>query len=254
MFNAFFVVFRESAELLICVAALRACLQSRMPGGRDAVVAAGCAAGAAIALGLLATLSGVAVDPRLSPLLTIAFAVTMMLMAVGMLTSVGSLRESVSSWSARWLDRACHPLVIGGFAAFITSREILEVVLFLQGAWQEAADPAQLLQGAALGVGLAAGLLAAYPFVARSRPTRWMLHFGFRLSALLLAVVAVELLVGGLADFVSHHGDAHPDSLIASAGNVLLDGSTREALLAALLMLLPAVAFVRSWWNEASDA
>src|SRR5690606_15722103 len=104
--------------------------------------------------------SAAAVDPRIPALVAMAFAASILALALGMLSSHRRLWTTTHAALDRWTQRtgSAAPWVLAGIAAFVTVREATEIALFLRSLAQRR-ELQQVATGAALG-GLASALLA----------------------------------------------------------------------------------------------
>ncbi|WP_454722495.1 MULTISPECIES: FTR1 family protein [Cupriavidus] len=246
MFDVFFVTLRESVELSLILASLRAYLASEGRGHLAANVKAGVLLGLSLASLLLLFAARLGADPRVESAVSIVFAVAMMLMAVSMLASASAISAGVDVSVSTWLDHASGPLAVAGFTALAVTREAFELALFLRSLHAEV-PPAHMATGVVLGFAAVPLLWLAYRRVSH----RARLFAVFRLSALLLALMSVETLLSGLGAFVVAHAERHPQSAwTAVAGRYL--GDEWHAMLCVILMLAPACIFARGWWHEAA--
>lgn len=249
MFDAFFITLREAAELLLCAEALRNCLRERGLHALLVHVRLGVAGGVAVAAAVLLALTQATFDPRIGALATIVFAGAMMFLAVGMLCSVRSLRTGMSTSVNAWIDRACTPLTVAAIMGLVTAREVIEIAIFLRGAWSDA-GPGDVVTGALLGIVASFLVWVAY----RATGARAGLYAAFRISALLLALISAELLVSGLDTLADAQARLDPQSTAATGFNLVVEHGAQEGWLFVLLMLFPTFAFLRGWWTESSVA
>lgn len=247
MFDAFSVVLRESAELILILGALVASLRSAN-GERGlpwvAVGAlAGCAAGAAVTCWLVSA----HIDRRWAAGLTFMLALGVLVLASTLLAAQSAIRARVNALVEEWLERPSAPLLLLAFSFLAGLRETLETGLFLRGLWLRS-DGAGVLEGAALGLAGVACLAVAW----RGLGTRVGVLSAFRLSAALLSLLAIQMMLGALAEYLelSAPASAWARYLWELAAPVLPGGRWFGAF-CAVLMLPPLAYILRCWWREA---
>lgn len=245
MFDAFFILLRETAELFLCAEALRQCLREREAAEHSSSIKRGVILGFAFAAVLVASASAAPVDPRLVAAATVLFGAAMMCFAVGMLASARSIRAGIGSALERWTARLRTPTAVVLIMAFATTRETIEVAVFLQRAWSES-GASDAIAGALLGLVASMLLWRAY----RSVGTRAGLLVAFRLSALMLAFVSADLIVGGLEMLARAEWTIAPQSPLIALLVEHADSDAPRGWIYAILMLGPVTVFLRDWWNE----
>lgn len=244
MLDAFLVTARELTELLLCAQAVRVLLVERRLQSMLGAVRAGMALGLAASLVIALLLSAHRFDPFWSAAGSLAFGALMMSLSVGMLSSREEIQDGVRHRLSDWLELACRPWVIAAFMAALTLREGLEVFFFLQADSGHTAAAA-LTTGITLGVAVA--LSAAWLY--RRVETRGSLLAAFHLSALLLALVAIEMLVGGVAALARLQAGQSSPALAVSAAHAMVADDSWTLWLSAGLMAFVAQRFVRAWWT-----
>ncbi|MDY0743966.1 FTR1 family protein [Paucibacter sp. R3-3] len=248
MFNAFLVTLREIAELLVIAEGLRAYLRHENQRHRLRQVHVGMISGALLGVGLSTWLIELSWDAMPRAAISAAIGATVLMLATGMLSSVRSLQSKVQDALERWGERTAMPAAIIGVAAFAACRETVELSLFLDATWPVAGTTATLA-GAALGVGCAAGLALVYRQIA----TRVNLLLLFQLSTLILALMATELLLGGLGRWLAiATADDAQGSAVRSIATPFLEGGRWYVGVCMTLMLLPGAAVARAWWRESA--
>ena len=250
MLEVAFVSVRDTAEVLILLLALSTCLTRRralmrMRGDPAGSMPPGLLLGIGALLGIvpgivlpLALASGT--DPTASALVDLAFGLFLVWMAAGVLTTDRRIAGSIAAMLDLWMDRIGGLLTAAGLAALVTFREVFELVYF-------ASRRVDQLGWTSIGLAVASGMLGAVliPLVAWRLRARLPLGTLFRLSGLVLAYFAIDMIV---------------DSLLALGRLAILAGGhagqgvgwleSLERPLTAVLMLLPIYAFVRDWWLE----
>lgn len=245
MFDAFAVVLRESAELILILASLVACLRSARAGHLLRWAAGGTLAGCALGAGLGLWLIASDIDARWTAGLTFVLAIGVLLMVSSMLVAASTIRSRTQALVEVWLERPAAPLVVLAFSMVVAFRETLEVALFLRSQWlrTEAGD---VVAGAVLGlVGVACLAIAS-----RRISTRIGLLAAFRVSALVLSLLSIQMMLGAVAEFM-HASGAAGVPLLAWAAPALPEGRWYGWVCAAL-MSVPVVSVLRSWWRESS--
>ena len=247
VFDAFSVVLRESAELILILGALVASLRTANGERWLPWVAAGVLAGCAAGAGLTLWLVSAHIDPRWAAGLTFLLALGVLVLASTLLAAQGAIRARVQVLVEAWLERPSAPLLLLAFSFVASLRETLEAGLFLRGLWLRA-DGAGVLEGAALGLAGVACLVVAW----RGLGVRVGVLAAFRLSAALLSLLAIQMMLGALAEYLAHAAptSAWARHLRALAAPVLPQGRW-FGVLCAVLMLPPVAYILRCWWREA---
>jgi high-affinity iron transporter len=245
VFDAFAVMLRESAELILILASLVACLRSARAGHLLRWTAAGAMAGCTLGAGLSLWLIASDIDARWTAGLTFVLAVGVLLMVSTMLVTATSIRSRTQALVEVWLERPSAPLVILGFATVVAFRETLEVGLFLRSQWLRA-EGLDVLAGAALGVlGVVCLVIAS-----RKISTRIGLLAAFRVSALVLSLLSIQMMLGALAEFAHESVAAGADAQLLAWARPALPEGRWYGWMCAALMSVPVVCVLRSWWRE----
>lgn len=243
MLEVFTVVTRESAELALIVYCVIGALKAvgDTQGARAVILSAlvGCAAGTIALLGL-----GAAGLPHwVLPALTIGLALAIIGLTCGELASLPRLRRAIEHRLGDAEGGRARAVAVG-LGLLAGAREALEATAHvLTRASSLASEDLALAVVAAL---LTTALLCrAWPHLREHLGT----HVLFRMSALWLALIAVDMLVGALVRVV----DALGASGVASAG---LGGDATpaphwETPLRLTLMVLVGLLSLRRWWREA---
>jgi high-affinity Fe2+/Pb2+ permease len=156
-----------------------------------------------------------------------------------LLAAQGAIRAHVQALVEKWLERPSAPLWLLAFSCVASLRETLEAGLFLRGLWLRTGG-AGVLEGAVLGLAGAACLAVAW----RGLGTRVGMLAAFRLSAALLSLLAIQMMLGALAEYRARH-------LEALAAPVLPQGRWFGAF-CAVLMVPPVAYILRCWWRESA--
>lgn len=247
MFDAFTVVLRESAELILIVGALVASLRSARAEHLIPWVAAGTIVGCAFGIALSLWLISAPIDARWTAGLTFVLAAGVLLMVSTMLVGQGAIRSRTQALVAVWLEWASAPLVLMIFCAIAGFRETLEAGLFLRSLWLRDAG-ADIALGAVLGLAGVACLAAA----SRQITTRIGVLAAFRLSAVVLCLLSIQMMLGALAEFAQASVSAgHGMHFWALAAPVLPQGQW-YAWACTVLMALPVLCMLRAWWRESA--
>tara|TARA_Y100001972_G_C7645673_1_gene324480 strand:+ start:226 stop:1080 length:855 start_codon:yes stop_codon:yes gene_type:complete len=246
MFDVFAVTLRELAEVMLILGALSATVRS---AGRAPLMRAawwGLVAGA-----LPALWAGVYVlDARMGPVaegtLACAMALGTLSVATGMCASVSHLRGRVERLIEPWLDHPSSGVALMLFMAFVAFRETLEIAVFTRSIVAES-HAGEVVTGLLLA--LAAGYLLVVAW--RWLRVRTGMLAAFRLSALLLCMLSVQLLLHGIAVLnkapVWGAAGAHFRDWIA----LFLEGGPFYGWVFAALMALPVRWHLRAWWMHA---
>jgi len=245
MFNALFVTLRECAELLLIAQAAaeylrnaaRADLARGLPGAMVLGVLAGAALSAAAAV--------YPWDPRLSAGISALFAAAILFLTTSMLSSAQIIRSRTQLAADAWMERPSATIWVAVFGVIVGLRESVELAFFLHETHDEA-GPADTAAGFGLGL-VATGLLAA---AYRPLRTRVGMLSVFRLSALLMALLSIQLILKGCTELVLA-SVAH-DSTLPERLAPFMEGGAWYGWLCAALMLYPLVAMARAWWSETS--
>lgn len=247
VFDAFTVVLREAAELILIVGALVASLRSAQAERLLPWVAAGTILGGVFGTTLSLWLISAAIDPRWTAALTFVLAAGVLLMVSTMLVGQGAIRSRTQALVAVWLEWPSAPLVLMAFCAIAGFRETLEAGLFLRSLWLRGAG-ADVAVGAALGLSGVIFLAAA----SRQLTTRIGVLAAFRLSAVVLCLLSVQMMLGALAEFAQASVSAgHGAAFWAQAAPVLPEGQW-YAWVCTLLMAAPVLCMLRTWWRESA--
>lgn len=199
MGNALFVVWRESIEAMLVIGILHACLKRQGdagPGLRALWIGVLAGLGLALALGramlgVQSELSGEALEWFQTAILFVAAGLIVQ-MVLWMQQHGRQMKQNLERELARAAARS-GTLGIATVAALAIAREGAETVIFLYGMGLESAGSGELALGAALGL-----LLALATSWAVNRGLRFLDYRSFfRLSGLLLLLLAVALLVAG---------------------------------------------------------
>ncbi len=248
MFDVFAVTLRELAELLLVLGTLVGCLRAagrRRPAGP---VAAGLGAGLACAAAFGGWLYRQPADSLVLILLTMGMALGMLLTIGTLLFTIRDIRRRADAWASAWQGRPAMAWAAGGLALLATLRESAELLLYLRMAARAHPQDA-VAWGLALGVLAAACLALAW----RSLRTRVSLGLVFRISALLLTLLTVEMLLECLPDLLRSPALADgPGAGLAAWLDELLTSSLWYYGLGAALAALPLLAMLRRWWGESS--
>lgn len=236
VFQTFVVAFRECAELLLIASAL---LGAARAAGRFDLVAR-IAQGIALGLVLgLACAAGYLVLPESAwrdGLLMLAAGVVTLVAVSRVFASGRSVDREATAAFEDWMQAPLAPVLLAGFALFCTWREVVEATFLLRTAWSET-------DATAFATGLVGALVAAGACALAYR--RLVLRAGmatvFRVSALLVAYLAAELVVDGLTKLVGGH---------APALDAFLDDGPYRTWTLVLLVSVPALQWLTLAWRD----
>ena len=248
VFDAFAVVLRESAELILILGSLAASLRAAQSWHLFAWVAGGAAAGCALGTGLGLWLIAASPDPRWTAGLTFVLAAGVLVLVSTLLVAQDTIRSRTQAFVAAWLEKPSAPVALLAFSLVAGLRETLEAALFLRSLWLRT-DGADVLAGAALGLAGVACLAVA----SRRIGTRIGLLAVFRLSAVLLSLLAVQMMLGAVAEF--GQAVAAADGTLPpwwSLAEPVLPEGRWYAWICTALVSLPVLYMLRTWWRESS--
>ncbi|CAN5524108.1 hypothetical protein BH10PSE18_BH10PSE18_16070 [soil metagenome] len=250
MYDAFLVTLRETAELLLIAGAMCAYLNRAGRPGMKRNVAAGMALGIGAAFCFTFLLPRAAsIDPRWDPSFTVIAAIGVLIVALGMAASTQRIRTRIQLAMEGRLDKPGAGLFIVGLAALLALREGLEVLVFLR-AFQARAGEGGILPGMACGL-LAAGLCAV---AWRSFGAQLRLPLVFRLSAVMLVFLSVELLVAGVTDLLRVQAAIDHRDALTEVVAPFARGGAWHLRLCLLLMVAPVLHIASGWWRETASS
>lgn len=246
MLEAAFLVLRECAELLLVAWAAQACLVRAQRQDLVRHLRQGIVAGVAIGMLLVAWIVRHPFSPRAEALLSMALGASVLFMATAMLSSRAAIHDHVGRWLLAAIASRSAPWIVAAFVGLAALRETVEIGLFLYAA--EGSEGWQRLLAGAL-IGAAATALAASAF--RTLQSRMPLLAVYRLSSLLLCLLAIELLLGGLGQFLASFPAPTLPGLDAAV-DLLTPEHTGFRYLCFALVLVPGAMALRRWWTEAA--
>lgn len=245
MLDIFIVISRELAEALLVIASLRLMAWETDRRITASPIVWSAVLGAIAGVLLMSALTRIALDVRLNALVSIAFSLSVLWTATSTYASANSLYGHVEDAVDTWLHRLARGPAVIGIAFLVTFREALEVMVFLRGVQ---VDPCSVASLSALGLALSMLVILVGAF--RSIATRRSLLAAFRLSALLLAFVAIRHLLIGIGSLLQ--AMVPPDMTAPLTG--FLAGGPWHAFLIAALMIPVLTGFVGNWWKESTPA
>lgn len=249
MFDAFAVTLRELAELMLIVGALGACLFQTRRLRLMPYIAWGLVLGLVPAAALAVVLMDAAFDGVVEAALSTVMGFGVLLVAMSMAASAGSIKSRVQILIEGWLERRSAPAIIVGFIALAAFRESLEVAVFMRSI-SARSGVAEALAGMLLGM-VAAGLLVPIWKWLRIRSGLLVL---FRASALLLSLLSIQMMLHGISDLLRLQATARDGDAWPAAIDPFLEGGALHFWLCAALMLVPLLHMVRGWWGGTRQA
>jgi high-affinity iron transporter len=206
MFNATFIVWRESVEAILVITILHAWLAHEPERGHAmAWLWGGVAGGVLLALGLGGAL--LFVQDELTGNALDLFQVGMMLFAAALITQMvlwmhrhGRRLKSELEQQAAGALRRSQWWGVALLAAIAVGREGAETVIFLYGLTFERGTPLLPTWLAAAGLGLGAAGLTAWVLNHGSRVLSWKLFF--RVTEVLLFLLAGSLVIAGVEKLI----------------------------------------------------
>ncbi|RQO61597.1 hypothetical protein DBV14_04635 [Variovorax sp. KBW07] len=249
MFDAFAVTLRELAELMLIVGSLGACLFQARRLRLVPYIAWGLVLGLVPAAGLAVILMDATFDGVVEAALSAVMGLGVLLVAMSMAASAGSIRSRVQLFLESWLERRGAAAVVVGFVALAAFRESLEVAVFMRSI-SARSGAADAVIGMLFGM-VAAGLLVPIWKWLRIRSGLLAL---FRISALLLSLLSIQMLLHGVSKLLRLHGTAASGAPLSSAIEPFLEGGSQYFWVCAALMLVPLLHMVRGWWAGTGKA
>ncbi|MBF5004312.1 FTR1 family protein [Diaphorobacter caeni] len=246
MFDSFVVVLRELAELILIIYALVAALRAGQGERLIPWVTAGTLAGLGLAAVLCSWLLSDAVDPQWTAGLTLVLALGVIVMVCTLLATAHAIEERVRGFVERYSGLVVAPLVVLVFALIAALREGLEAGLFLRMVVRRG-DASEALVGALLAIACAVLLTGA----SRRIGVRVGALAAFRASALLLSLLAIQMVLGAIQE-VLHAPGADP-ALGQALAPILPEGAW-YAWTCTALMLIPLLYLLKGWWSGAARA
>lgn len=246
MLGTFAITLRELAELALIVATLGACLRESHPlrwvrwMWLSAVL--GMLIGGALGASLL---DWAEMDLRSTSVVHIAVALGIVFMVSTSLIAESRIALETRARLAGALAHPMAPWLVAGFACFFAGREVFEIVVLVNSVWKPEKAAAQL-SGVALGGVVALALALSWKRVG-ARVEGLAL---FRLSALVTAVVAVELLLDGVGGYLYAEGTARPGYQWMVDASRALEAGGWVGWVCAALLAAPALQVFRSIWRS----
>lgn len=239
------ILLREGAELLIILAAFRKLL---IDSGRHDLLRA---LRTGVLLGALLTAVAVAGFAWSEPgkltvsILTLVCAIGVLAVVTGYLRSTGDAQRHVRKVASTMVGRRRGGVIVAAFAALILFREGAEAAIALH-----AMNDRLSLGGLLAGASIAAAMLYAGSVAWQRIKDRHAIQLLYRISALLLSVVAVEMLLDGLFGLMQA-GVLPFDDHWVEAVRPFAAGGALHAGLCAVLAALPIAMLIRAWWLAA---
>lgn len=249
MLTRIHVGLRELAELMLIVGALGACLFQTRRLRLMPYIAWGLVLGLVPAAALAVVLMDAAFDGVVEAALSTVMGFGVLLVAMSMAASAGSIKSRVQILIEGWLERRGAPAIIVGFIALAAFRESLEVAVFMRSI-SARSGVAEALAGMLLGM-VAAGLLVPIWKWLRIRSGLLVL---FRASALLLSLLSIQMMLHGISDLLRLQATARGGDAWPAAIDPFLEGGALHFWLCAALMLVPLLHMVRGWWGGTRQA
>lgn len=243
MIEAAFLVLRECAELMLIAWTVRACLIRVQRRELVRHLHIGLAVGALLGALMVHLLTTRNWSARADAVLSIALGLAVLSMASAMLSSRLAIDSHVGKWLQDAIDAPSGYAFVALFSALAALRETVETGIFLHAVtaehgWRDAVGGAVL--------GLVAALMVALAF--RTLQARVPLLAIFRLSSLLLCLIAIQLTLEGLGGLLATWPRLEGLGLV----DVLTPGHSAYGYLCALLMLGPVTVVIRRWWGESA--
>lgn len=237
MVDAFVVTLRELAELCLILVAVDAAVAGSGRRHARRWMALGTALGAGSG-SLFAWLAfSCNADERLGAWTNIAIGVTVIALVSTSLVGELPIRRRTLALFDRWMQSSATPWLLAGFVAFVTAREVLELLAMLRSIGPESSIETGSILGSLLGIAGIVGLLSW-----RHLRARLLRLAVFRLSALATTAVALQMLLEGVSVLAKAPG-ASGDPVVPTAWTTWAIGASMAVVCAAI---------VRSWWKESA--
>ncbi|OUM01999.1 hypothetical protein [Variovorax sp. JS1663] len=246
MFQALLIVGRESVELLLVCLALR---EWAFHAERPALVrwiAAGVPVGLAAAAAVIAMLPPSGMNEWVDIALTCGFGLSIALLSCGTMASMSGIGDHVAARFDAFFARRAAALPVFLFVAFSALREALESFLLLRFVAANHGTEAAAW-GIVLGLVACALLAAAWGTLEGNRRT----HIVFRLSAVLLFVLGVQMVLEALAEALMRGVAGGALTQVGRALSPYLENGDRQWVLCAALAVIPLAVWMRAWWRRA---
>ncbi|MEJ8855620.1 hypothetical protein WKW79_13625 [Variovorax robiniae] len=248
MFQAFVIVGREGCELLLVILALQAWARREARPELIRWVLWGVVAGFAAAASAIVALPPSGMDEWFDIALTFVFGLSLALVSSGTMASVAGVGKHATHFVSHWLAHRASGVAVLAITAFSTLREVLEAVLLLRFVAARQTTE-ELAWGVALGL-LACALLAVAWRALRERRGA---HWAFRLSAVVLFVLGMQMLIDSVAEVLLRGVGGERPARWAYALTPYLENGDRYWVLCVVLATIPLMLWTRDWWRRTGD-
>jgi Flp pilus assembly pilin Flp len=178
--------------------------------------------------------------------LTCGFGLSIALLSCGTMASMSGIGDHVAARFDAFFARRAAALPVFAFVAFSALREALESFLLLR--FVAASHGAEAVAwGIALGLVACALLAAAWRTLEANRRT----HIVFRLSAVLLFVLGVQMVLEALAEVLMRGVAGGAFTPLGRALSPYLEHGDRQWMLFLVLAAIPLAVWTRAWWRRA---
>lgn len=180
--------------------------------------------------------------------LTFGFGLSLALVSSGTMASVSGIGVHATRAVSHWFAHRAAGAAVLGFAAFSTLREVLEASLLIRFI-EVRQSPDEVAWGIALGFAACALLALAW----RAFQTQRGAHWAFRLSAVLLFVLGMQMMIDAVAEVLLRGVAGDRSTRLGHALLPYLENGDRYWTMCAVLALIPLVVWARTWWRGAGD-
>jgi hypothetical protein len=248
MFQAFLIVGREAIELLLIVFALRQWAKEADKGGLDVWIAAGVALGFGTAICVVAALPPSGMNEWVDIALTCGFGLSVALLSCGAMASMGRIGVHTTSALDRFFEHRNARVPVLAFVAFSASREALEAFLLIRFI---AASTAA--EDVAWGAGLGLGACVLLAVVWRALATNPRTHVIFRLTAVALFVLGIQMLLEAVVESLLRGVAGAQLTHVAYLLLPYVENGDRYWVLCLALASVPFLVWMNAWWKRASN-
>ena len=232
---------------MLVLLALRELLLRTLPRASAGWLLGGVATGLLLCALGLATFTASSIGPSIEAALTLVLGLSVAATALGTLASAESIRRQATDALEDRLGGPHARWLVAGFAALGTAREAMELVLFARAM-------APRFPADSIALGMALGLLAC----ALVMPAwRWLklragMLWAFRLSALYLLVISIQMAIHG-AHLLLLSGLLPLDpQRLAPALEPYVQGGSRHWLLCTAWLVPRGGFWLKAWWRRSA--
>jgi len=175
VFNAFAVTLRECAELVLILGAAHLTLREYVGARAMRPMAIGFGIGLVLAASILWAVAGQPWSATFQAMLAVAFAVAVIVLTCGALSSGPAVRATVEKVLGKWAEAIGGPTATVAFTAVVTMQEVLETGVLLRSMRQSGSSRDDTIAGALLAV----ATLCVFAWAFRSMRARLIFWWRF---------------------------------------------------------------------------